>query len=943
MVRETDRTPEARAARLEAMRDIPTTDPQGKSITVVVTGAPGTGVFIVDRGTGRLGGSTFVRDIQEGGNVIRNIGIIPSEVGRYERRSGGEISTELVQKEVAGEAERIERGLPPTPLTQRGAEKAAVAAGLSRPGKQLYEVEYEGKKYISPDPEFQPKVYTEAMAEQERQRTLGEDIRLSLFGKQAGVRLRERKKPGKAVVTKEGFIVAPPGATIYKKEIPILRERRKRKELIEGYKYQQDKEVKEDVRGDIGKLSGDRGFLTSDMALFKSSKMVTSKITKAAKEFQEKSDIKLQETTEEYKWSGEYLRQQKELGKEKRFAQYGIGLGYLGFRGFKGAATPILHPIETAKGIYSLFSHPFKSIKEMAIGIKEDPLGYSMELLGGAVTLRAAGKIIKKTTPKVTYEKLTVPIKPKGKVSTKTVYRGIGYRYKTKGGALIGVSEGKVKIGTPKIDVKQIDFSKGFLVETPTQTRIMRESLKKIYKPRELKKFDISMDIMRATETTPSKYVQKKFIKETKTLSPSAVKEILKWSKEYKGEVYGSFAARQQMPQRLARTPADIDIQLPKSISIVKAEVLTKQLVSKLRKQGQQVRVSPTSPTLVEAKIGGRWIHGIDIHAFGETVSDIKSMSFADMKKVYGLQLQQQTIRMEGLNIMRLSEQAIRKGGHSILRMRERGFAPEPHRLKDIPDWFAAEQTLIESKIFGKKKLLGMLEEAKGFYSKDVLSIPTDTKLLISGVKPKGKIPPPPIFRPSPSIYTGVSIARSYPSIVVSPSMYKSISKSISKSLYSPSKRISKPPSYGVSVSPSVSKSISKSRSASRSASRSVSRSIFKSMGYSKSMSKSVSKRVSKSLPKSPPYSYYSYPKPGYKTPPPIYKIPTDDPLKLKEFKKKKKKEYVPAYRPSLVGVERYKRLGITITKPPKAVGLGERPVTREMIKDIKKSFGGMM
>ncbi len=83
MARAIDKTPEAREERVEAAKDIPLTK-GGKSIAIVVTGAKGTGVVEVNRETGELGGSTFVRDILEGGREVRNIGVLPSERRRFE-------------------------------------------------------------------------------------------------------------------------------------------------------------------------------------------------------------------------------------------------------------------------------------------------------------------------------------------------------------------------------------------------------------------------------------------------------------------------------------------------------------------------------------------------------------------------------------------------------------------------------------------------------------------------------------------------------------------------------------------------------------------------------------------------------------------------------------------------------------------------------------------
>ena len=121
MVKLRDRTPEARAARVQIARGIPLKTPGGKSIVLAVRGAPGTGVFRIERETGKLGGSTFVRDIEESGKQeVRIIGTLPSERGRFFRREEREQERELVGREVEFEAKRLERGLPQVPVERRG-------------------------------------------------------------------------------------------------------------------------------------------------------------------------------------------------------------------------------------------------------------------------------------------------------------------------------------------------------------------------------------------------------------------------------------------------------------------------------------------------------------------------------------------------------------------------------------------------------------------------------------------------------------------------------------------------------------------------------------------------------------------------------------------------------------------------------------------------------
>ena len=100
---------------------------------------------------------------------------------------------------------------------------------------------------------------------------------------------------------------------------------------------------------------------------------------------------------------------------------------------------------------------------------------------------------------------------------------------------------------------------------------------------------------------------------------------------------------------------------------------------------------------------------------------------------------------------------------------------------------------------------------------------------------------------------------------------------------------------------------------------------------------------------KAPPTSYLAPYKP-YETF--TIKTTTELPIKLgepetdifgKRVRKKKKRKYAPTYKPSLVGKERYKLTGFTISKPPKFVSLGERPITKGMVQEMKRTFGGVV
>lgn len=111
--------------RIERARNVPTHTPDGKAIVVLVAGARGTGFRTVDRTTGRLGGSTFTRDLAEQNKQWQVIGTLASELAREERREQREIS----QKEADVELQRQAEGKPAKLLTQPGAGGLVAAGG----------------------------------------------------------------------------------------------------------------------------------------------------------------------------------------------------------------------------------------------------------------------------------------------------------------------------------------------------------------------------------------------------------------------------------------------------------------------------------------------------------------------------------------------------------------------------------------------------------------------------------------------------------------------------------------------------------------------------------------------------------------------------------------------------------------------------------------------
>lgn len=571
------------------------------------------------------------------------------------------------------------------------------------------------------------------------------------------------------------------------------------------------------------------------------------------------------------------------------------------------------HPVKTVKGVaefvYTGATAPISEksrlkMVDMVYSAQAEPDVAAGQIVGTAGALKTFGIGLKAQPIKFEYAKFDVPTK----AGSETLYRGFGLTFRGRSQPLIGAKGWKPSVGTPKVDLAKADFSKGLVFEKATQTAILRKNLPKIYESAELKKFDLGLDIMRATETTKSKFILKQFVKETGTLQPKGVKEVLKTTKKYGGEVYGSFAARSQMPKDLARLSADIDIQF--KFDTAKTEMIAGELVKNLRKVGEPVRQSPKRPSLIEIKgqKGGKeWRHAVDIHSLQDALKDVSSPAIAG-EKIYGLRLGQKAIKIEDIKTMPLSEQGLRKGA-STFTLRESKFFPEAHRIKDIGDFFNVQEALIRSKSFGKSKLSSKLTQLKELYPKELSSSrPTKTKIYSSKSRSKS-----------------VSTTKYSPFIVSfskTGSISKSKSRSASKSPFSISSSLGFSPSPSRSPSPSPSPSRSPfSISSSSSLSKSISRSY-----YSRSISRSGS-------PYSVSYSYSSSSSYSKTTTTSPFSFDLNKRIKKKKDKKKTRKSKA-VYKPSLFGMELYRVRGQYIKSAPKVTaGAGIRlPVGKTKI-----------
>lgn len=519
--------------------------------------------------------------------------------------------------------------------------------------------------------------------------------------------------------------------------------------------------------------------------------------------------------------SAERYSQQAEREPEA-FKRIGLKTASMGLSAGSVIVKGVTHPFETAKEVLwdfpkALISDPFGTGYGVGTSLRTEPEKVFGETIGYSIL----GAGVKKFSPvKPTYERVKVPVEPKkltaqhildtrmssikeiAKTGELTVYKGVGVEAGKYGRTVAGVSEGRLTT-SPKVDLSRMDLSKGYIPESPTSSYVIKKSLPSIYPKEEVARFKETLGLSRMTEKTPSRFVQKKFIKETETLSPRGVSEVLKTTKREGGQVYGSFPARQQMPKSIwekyrgEKIPADVDVMF--DVSGAEGEVIAQGLVKRLKAKGEVVRIAKDSPMLIESKRGGTWRHAVDIHTKETTPLDLGTAVASE--KAWGLRMGQKDIKIEGVRTMRLSEQGVRKTA-SITTMREKGFAPEAHRVKDVGDYFAVQETLAESKIIGKGRTLRKLERVKKLYPEEQVYSMNKPKIKIAdySVKaPKAKVPKPRAY----SVFGGSPKRSPYNVPSISPSISPFVSPSISPSpIKSPSPRKSPSIFRSPSISP---------------------------------------------------------------------------------------------------------------------------------------------
>lgn len=123
-----------------------------------------------------------------------------------------------------------------------------------------------------------------------------------------------------------------------------------------------------------------------------------------------------------------------------------------------------------------------------------------------------------------------------------------------------------------------------------------------------------------------SAFIENRLPRKTKTLSENGVEEVIKFLKEKKDDVYvlfGSFPLMSQLMPQFRRIPGDIDIQL--NAGEEKAKNFAEDLMKRLKIVGEDVRINPKKPAIIDSFKNGKWERAVDIHYYGEPPEDVLS------------------------------------------------------------------------------------------------------------------------------------------------------------------------------------------------------------------------------------------------------------------------------------------------------------------------------
>jgi hypothetical protein len=461
-----------------------------------------------------------------------------------------------------------------------------------------------------------------------------------------------------------------------------------------------------------------------------------------------------------------------------------------------------------------LFS-PTEKEKVESIKFMTTPRGAAEFAGATAITFGAAktGPVVAREFP-VRYANVEVPFKTGGA----SVYRGLYVKAGTRTSGLVGKTPEGFKLGQPTYAAKyELSQLGDYTPYTSFESNIAQRSIK--LAPEEATRITLATKIMKATQNTQSIYIKSEFPKETRTLSPGAVKEVTGFAKSEGGQVYGSFAAEAQMPKELSRSSGDIDLAMRKDIAPKIAETKVATLAANLKRHGDIIRVSPETPTLIESFGNKEWHHAVDIHykGMGAAGSDIIK------EGAFGFKFEKPSVLIEQTEAMALSEQGLRKGA-SATSFSERGVWPQAHRVKDITDFYSVQKTLAKS-MYERKgaRVESLLEEWKKTYKDQSMfdtkaapeisfKIPARSKQYSLKTSPSAyryKTPSvsPSIYKYKPAASPSPYKASGYKSPSISPykyvsSPYKASPSAYKPSAYRPSASPYKMSPYKASVSP---------------------------------------------------------------------------------------------------------------------------------------------
>jgi hypothetical protein len=215
--------------------------------------------------------------------------------------------------------------------------------------------------------------------------------------------------------------------------------------------------------------------------------------------------------------------------------------------------------------------------------------------------------------------------------------------------------------------------------------RAVKEYEKRVYDPSRGIKPDVLDDALRMMDIMESVKVPiKEDLRSVLRKAPrfkGIADDVADWLEKQRGAVvFGSSSQKMHMGTAMRREIHDIDL------FIRNPEKKAKELVEFLRKKGiKDVRVNPESPHTVERLINGQWKKILDMHEREQAYS--LSLLPQGKEGFIGYGFRTQPPEKAGkIYVMRLSEQGIRKGVSTFTPQRY-GFAPEPHRLKDVYDF----------------------------------------------------------------------------------------------------------------------------------------------------------------------------------------------------------------------------------------------------------------